>query len=262
MGGMRRWIWAVVMSLQLACAHTSPSGEGVDPALKQAREALPEGKTPTELADWVLEMSEAAQGSGHLTTLTSRQQRGTLELLGQGILIQTLTIWEGMNKIYLRQDVPNVGTMEQAYVDGQGWARDPFMGLRDLSPSELATLAQSTLAGELDYRPFFPTRTLDGTWLENERVIYRVVLTPVQGEPLTIDIDARSFLPVRMEQRTQGPLGKMKMTVFMDDWREMGKQLIPYEQMILAGPVKSRARLLDSQDNVTVDPAIFLRPTE
>lgn len=262
MGGLKTWLCTLVLCLQLGCAHTAATGEGVEPAVKEAMDALPGGKTPAELADWVLEMSEAAQGSGHLGELKSRQQRGTLELLGQGILIQTLTIWEGMDKIYLRQEVPNVGTMEQAFANGQGWARDPFMGLRDLSKSELSTLAQSTLAGEADYRPFFPVRTLDGTLMENERVIYRVVLTPPEGEPLTLDIDARSFLPIRMEQRTEGPLGKMKMTVFLDDWREMGEQLIPYEQLILAGPVKSRARLLDSQDNVAVDATIFLRPTE
>lgn len=198
---------------------------------------------------------EALGGAAAIDKATSRIIKGELNVVGVSRGGSFETYAQAPNKIVSTIQAYPMGTVKIGFNGRTGWAR-AATGLRSLKGLELASVQRDAdFYGQFRLKSLYPKIALAGMSKIGYRDVYVLDLDPKQNERLYLD--AKTFLPVRIN--TVLPLGTTSVLaeIYLDDWREVDGIKYPFfmsqrfPQMTLTYNVK------EIKHNEQIDPKLF-----
>lgn len=163
---------------------------------------------------------EAMGGAKAINALTSRVIKGTVDIPGvsRGGSFETYT--QAPNKSMTIVDAYPMGRIKVGYNGRGGWTQTP-QGVQAVKvAAELASLQRdSDINAPLRIKTNFAKVTLAGTSQIGYREVYVLDLQPAVGAVERLYLDAKTYLPVRIN--TTRKLGAVlaPVEVYLDDWQ-------------------------------------------
>jgi outer membrane lipoprotein-sorting protein len=201
--------------------------------------------------------AEAFGGRENLQNVRTIHQRGTIEARGMKGTYERWTTSRGE----LRMAVELSGAFRQVSIfDGQkGWALDSSGTPHELSGGSLRSVVSSAYEASDSF--LFSGRIpghIELTGEDANHEAYVLSLEPDGGNPITMYLDERTFLPLREE--TAGPMGNR--TVRFSDWREFSGVKIPCVIQLTNGDPQSDIIITTEQVEINTPLAaeLFAKP--
>ena len=241
-----RWVFAMVLLCAAGLAEPQPL---------RAQEATPPLTKEQALDGW----AAALGGREPLRNVRTVHLRGQIETGGLKGTYERWTTSRGE----LRMAVDLAGAFRQVNVfDGQkGWVLDTGGTVRELTGGGLGSAVNS--AYEASYSFLFLGRMPGSVELvgKDEKLgAYLLRLEPDRGSPITVYLDAKTFLPQR--EVTSGPMGNR--TVSFSAWRESAGILVPGTISLSNGDPRQDAVITTEQVEINGPLAVdlFAKPGE
>jgi hypothetical protein len=268
----RRRILVAAMATALGswgCDKEEPTNSGTPPpaAPESAAEAPEDAKEPASdlpAAETILAKAvEAVGGRDKLEAIDSFYYKGQVSVSGQN-MGGPIEIWWKDGDFFTTQKMMGVGQIKAGKRGETIWSQDPINGLRKLEgPEGEQHLWASSLMLAADWKDHFSEaetvaeREVDGT------TVYDVKLTSDSGATLIMSFDADSGLQVAQSFEQVTPMGKMPISVEMEDYRTVeGHGIkIAFRQVTDAKLMKATQEISEIEVNAEVDPSKFAMPT-
>jgi len=201
--------------------------------------------------------AEAIGGRETLQGMRTIHLRGTIAMSGLRGTFERWATSRGQFRMAL--EVSTAIRQVSIYDGHQGWTVDASGVSHELSGSSLRSVISS--AYETSDSFLFPGRLpgrVDAAGEDANHPEPALTLVPEGGDPITVYLDGRSFLPVREE--TSGPGGRR--TITFSDWREVGGIKLPYVVHQSNGDPKFDAVITTevAEINAALAPELFTNP--
>jgi tetratricopeptide (TPR) repeat protein len=171
---------------------------------------------------------EALGGAAAINALTSRVIKGTLDIPGVSRGGSFETYAQAPNKVLTVIQAHTIGTQKVGYNGRTGWGWTSA-GTRTLKNQELTSLQrEAEFYGPLKLMSLYKKVTLAGTSRIGYREVYVIDCQPATGTVDRVYIDAKTYLPARLNSVvTLGTLSA-PVEIYLDDWREVDGIKIPF----------------------------------
>lgn len=246
----------IVITALVASAQQSqqkPVSKAANPA--QAAGAMP---TTEQIIDRYV---QAIGGRAALEKLSSREARGSFEIVGTPLKGMVESYSKAPNKLAVFTRVPGLGDFLEGYDGALSWSSDPTNGLRERSGTELAqSKFDAEFHKEIKLKQLYPKMELKGTEKVGGREAYLIVATPAGGSPEKLYFDAQSGLLLRSDVVREGPQGKTQFEVYFEDYREVDGIKFPFVQRQTATDFSVTIKYDSIKHNVPMDDAVFSKP--
>ena len=189
-----------------------------------ADEALPK-------ADTILEkFIEVTGGRAAREKLRTEVSTGSIEFVGKGIKGTLTTYKEVPDKMLLVMDIPGIGKIEEGY-DGQvAWGRNAMQGPRIKEGDEKALAVRgASFNAELKWHDFYKSADTKGVEEVDGKPCYKIIMTPIQGNPETRFYDKQSSLLVKSSMVVKTQMGEIAAETDVADYRKEGDFLMPHK---------------------------------
>jgi hypothetical protein len=231
---------------------------------KSATPQTPAAKpsTPLPTAEQVVsKYVQAIGGKAAIEKLTSRQETGTFELGAMGVSAPVEIAAKAPNKTILTINIEGFGTIQRGYNGTVAWENNPQTGLRELSGGELAQMKLgSDFYRDIKLMQVFPKMTVKGIEKVNDSDAYVVDATSADGITETMYFDAQTGLIVRTDVEADSPQGKMKITSYPSDYRDVDGVKLPFALRQITPQFEFTIKLDSIKHNVAIDDAKFNKP--
>jgi hypothetical protein len=231
---------------------------------KPAPAQTPAAKPKTDLPSAeqiVSKYVQAIGGKAAFEKLTSRQETGTFELAAMGVSAPVEISAKAPNKTILTINIEGFGTIQRGYNGTVAWENNPQTGLRELSGGELAQMKiGSDFYRDIKLMQVFPKMTVKGIEKVNDKDAYVVDATSADGLTETMYFDAQSGLIVRTDVEAESPQGKMKVTSYASDYRDVDGIKVPFTVRQSTPQIEFTIKLDSVKHNVAIDDAKFNKP--
>ncbi len=201
--------------------------------------------------------ASALGGRDNLEKVRSVHATGVVETGGMRGTFERWSTSRGESRMALDMS----GALRQVNVfDGrEGWAVDPSGSVHELSAGNLRSAVSG--AYESTHSFLFPGRRPGNVVLVGQNGGYIVRLEPEGGNPITVYLDEKTFLPVREE--TAGPLGNNRSSA-ISGWRDVAGIKIPARIVQSAGDPKFDIAITTGlvEINQPVPAELFTQPAE
>lgn len=234
------------------------------PALAQDKPAdkpAPAAALPT--VDQIIEKSiQATGGKAAHEKLNSRVAKGQFEMPSAGVGGPFESYAKAPNKVKTIVTIDNFGVVEQGYDGAVGYENNPQTGLREMKGEELAAVKRDAdFYGSLKLKEHFPKMTVRGKDKVGAREVYVIDAVPTEGSPEVFYFDAQSGLLVRADAERDTPQGKMKIQVYMEDYKDVDGIKMPFTIRQESDAFSFLLRFTEIKHNVAIDDAKLKRPT-
>jgi hypothetical protein len=259
-------LFAVALVVGGACkdsAEGSPQAQADRTPAASAGESSAGGEAESGLpaAEKVLERAvEAAGGRATLDAVESFYLAGQISIPGQNIEGNIEIWWKG-GDFYTEQQMHGIGKLRAGKSGSTIWSDDPINGLRRLEGAEAEqhTWASSLLPAA-DWKRYFETaETVEQREVEGATVL-DVKLTSGSGAEVVMTFDADTGLQVQQKYEQVTPMGKMPVSVKLQDYREVDGIKIAFEQVTDATLAKAMQTITKVELNLDVDTSTFAMP--
>jgi hypothetical protein len=265
---MRRFVKTVFALVLASSAGCKESADGRGPTVDQQAASGAAASTPVEAepaglpaAQTVLDRAvEAVGGRATLDAVDSFYYAGEIAILGQNIA-GNIEIWWKDGDFYTEQHMVGIGKIRAGKAGSTIWSDDPINGLRRLEGAEAEQHAwASSLMLAADWKRHFAAaetvaeRELDGS------TVYDVELTSASGATVQMTFDADSGLQVAQTYEQVTPMGKMPVSVKMEDYREVEGIKVAFKQVTDASLAKATQTITKIELNPSVDTSRFGMP--
>jgi zinc protease len=235
----------------------------VVPALAQNKPAdkpAPAAALPT--VEQIIEKSiQASGGKAAHEKLNSRWAKGQFEAPAAGVGGPFESYAKAPNKVKTIVKIEGIGDFEQGYDGSVGYANDPQNGLREMTGSELAaTKREADFYASLKMKEQYPKMTLRGKDKVGDREAYVIDAVPTEGGPEVFYFDAQSGLLLRTDAERETPQGKMKIQVYMEDYREVDGVKMPFTIRQDSDALNFVIKFTEIKHNVPIDDAKLKKP--
>jgi photosynthetic reaction center cytochrome c subunit len=222
-------------------------------------EAPKANAAPTATADQIIDKYiQAAGGADVLQKITSRSEKGTINLGGRPTPIEVLA--KAPDKRVSIMHTPN-GDSITAYDGHAGWLGNPGGKPRDMNSAEADAArldADFNLPGDLK-KIFSQFRVRPSEKIGDHEVIQLIGIREGQP-PVRLYFDQQSGLLLRMVRYADTPLGRNPTQIDYADYRTESGVKIPY-RWTLARPLGRFTIQVDQvQQNVPIDDSKFAKP--
>jgi outer membrane lipoprotein-sorting protein len=119
----------------------------------------------------------------------------------------------------------------------------------------------SSLMLAADWKRYFSQAETVAERLEGGKKVYDVELTSDSGAKVTLSFDAESGLQLGQKFEQVTPMGKMPVSVEIEDYREVDGIKIPFKQITDASLAKATQEITEVEFNPEVDTSTFAMPT-
>lgn len=204
--------------------------------------------------------AEAAGGADAFAKVESFYYEGAVEVVGQGLKGATKAWWKS-GDFFTEQDMGGVGRVRAGRHGNVIWSQDPVLGLRKIEGLEAdqVTWASSLLLAA-DWKRHFSKAQTIGEREEGGKKYYDVKLSSESGGELTMTFDAESGLHVSQEFAQITPMGKMPLSIKLEDYRDVGGIKVAFKQVTDASVAVAVLQLTKVELNVEVSEARFQMP--
>jgi hypothetical protein len=206
---------------------------------------------------------EAIGGAKAINAVTSRAIKGTLDIPGKSRGGSFETYTQAPNKGMSVLEAYPLGRVKGGYNGRSGWAQTS-QGVQSIkTAADLASLQRdSDIYAALRVKNNFAKVTLAGKSNIGYREMYVLDLQPAAGAVERLYLDAKTYLPARLN--TVRKLGAIAVPVeiYFDDWRAVDGIQYPFsmshrfEKLTLSFTVK------EIRHNLALDASLFDAPTK
>lgn len=235
-------------------AEAGAAEAGADAAADSSEPALPAAE------DILTKAVDALGGSDKLGEIESFYYEGKIEILGQNI-DGAVKIWWKNGDFYTEQEMKGIGTVRAGKKGDVVWAEDPITGLRELEGTEAEQhMWASSLQLAADWKRYFEKATTVGERTEEDKKVYDVELVAATGGKVKMSFDAETGLQVSQQFEQVTPLGKLPVTVKMQDYREVEGVKFAFKQVTDANLMKATQTIEKIEINPEVSESRFAMP--
>lgn len=199
----------------------------VQPAAPKTDEKLPTGKEV--LAKYV----EVTGGKAAYEKIKTRVSEGTFELKPMGMKGTLKMFQQAPGSMSLAIEIEGMGTIVQGNDGKHAWGSDPMQGARLLDGKELEeSNRQAQLAAEL--QPDIIYKSIECVGIEKIGDIdcYKVEMVTKGDSKRTSYYSKADGLLVRLDMTIDSPMGEVKATTTMDDYRDVDGMKVAYKAIM------------------------------
>ncbi len=201
---------------------------------------------------------EAIGGAAALQRISTRQEKGTINISGRNLPIEILSRIGGKQLTVIH--LPN-GDSITAYDGASGWTSAPNRPVREIPPVEVASAKPEVdLQLPLHIKQLFNEVKTAGTEKIGDRESY-VVAGINSGEiAAKFYFDKESGYLLRILRYTKSPLGRNPTQIDYADFRTLNGLKVPFRKTIARPNSRLTVQIEDAEFNVPVDEKKFARP--
>jgi hypothetical protein len=188
---------------------------------------------------------------------------GTLEYTAIGIKGSMTRYAAEPDKYYATLDIEGLGKVEMG-VQGQiAWENTAILGPRVKTGVERAeALREGSLNSTVNWRKLYPKVETAGIETIDGEECYKVVMTPVEGQPMIGYYQKRSGLQVKLTTVSSTQMGDIPVEMIASDYKNFGGILEPAKVIQKAGPQEFTMTLERVEVNPAIPPETFALPPE
>src|SRR6185312_14193685 len=149
-------------------------------------------------------------------------------------------------------------------VQGQiAWENTAILGPRVKTGVERAeALREGSLNSTVNWRKLYPKVETAGIETIDGEECYKVVMTPVEGQPMIGYYQKRSGLQVKLTTVSSTQMGDIPVEMIASDYKNFGGILEPAKVIQKAGPQEFTMTLERVEVNPVIPPETFALPAE
>lgn len=187
-------------------------------------QALP---TVTEILDRHI---TAIGGREAALSVSSIQQRGTLEMAAMGISAEVTMMAAKPNKSSMLMSIPGLGEIQQGFNGEIAWSNDPMSGPRLAEGEELAARKASAnfeeAFGIYDMEKFTSITVVEKTLFGGEDA-YKVEFVRKVGPKVLTYYSVATGLYIGSQTSIVSPMGTVDVNAVASDYKQFGKLKLP-----------------------------------
>lgn len=243
-------------------SRTLSDGSSGGTAARDGQTIQASGSLPS-VDDLLARYVEAMGGAKAINAVTTRVAKGTLDVPGKSHGGTFEIYAQAPNKSLTTMDAYPFGAIKVGYNGRSGWSQTKE-GVRPVRiAADLASLQRdSDIYAPLRVKSNFAKVTLAGTSEIGYREVYVLDLQPAVGPVERLYLDAKTYLPARLN--TVRKLGAINapVEVYYDDWRAVDGIQYPFsisqrfEKLTLSFTVK------EIRHNIALDASLFDPPAK
>lgn len=203
---------------------------------------------------------EKIGGKDLVLSIKSTQTTGTIDIPMAGIK-GSMQMWIAQpGKMAMVMDLPGFGKTETGYDGEYGWSSDPMQGPRLMTEEEIANLSeQADPNSAVKHREIYNVIAYSGTVDFNGQKAHKIELTRPNGRESVEFYSVDSGLLIGQEAVQASPMGNIKITTNLSDYKEFGGMQMPTRMVQNIGPQQIVMTITGVTVN-NVDEARFARP--
>ena len=205
---------------------------------------------------------EAIGGRDAIQDHTSSYARGSIEVVGQG-LVGTMEIFAAApNHTLVIVDFPAVGVESRTGYNGEvGWSIDPMTGERLLQGGELQQLVdEADYYGDLHApEKFTSMETVDQVEFDG-RPAYKLELVHTSGRHVLEYFDVETGRLIGVEGPQESLMGTMNAVTTLGEYQSFGDLMVPTSMYQDLGGLQTIRVTIEAVELDNVDPAVFALP--
>lgn len=226
----------------------------------------PDAKAPSAgalpSADQIVEKYiSGSGGKAALEKITSRVQKGTLEVPAFSVSGPLQTYSKAPNKNYFWADIAGYGVVQQGYDGKVAWAEDPQNGTRELAGQELK---DAILTAEFNkvtrFKELYPKLTVKSKEKVGDHDAYLVEATTKDGATEKWYFDTQTGLPLRQDAEREGPTGKAPVSVYYENYKPVDGVSLPFTIRQERPEVSIVLKFDEVKNNVPIEDSKFAKP--
>ncbi|NUL82961.1 MAG: hypothetical protein HUU60_09595 [Armatimonadetes bacterium] len=204
---------------------------------------------------------EASGGREAMQAVKSMRLSGKLTIKNQGITGAMEISFKAPNKVFVKQDITGIGSVQQGFDGKTGWAQDPFSGLRDLEGAELEALKrEASLESALNWKQHFKKWEYLGEESVKDKKAHKVSFEPKVGKPVVKFFDVESGQLIRQDGWSESPMGEVPVSTYLSDYRKEGNITMPFKMTASMAQVEIEIQFSKLETNIGIEDKIFVRP--
>jgi hypothetical protein len=188
---------------------------------------------------------------------------GTVEFPALGINGSVTRYAAQPDKYYYIVDIAAIGKMETGVNGSIAWENSAILGPRLKSGGELAeALREGNMNATVNWRKLYPKVENQGIESIDGEECFKVVMTPVEGQPVIGYYQKKSGLQVKLTTVSTTQMGDIPVEMIASDYKNFGGILEPSKVIQKAGPQEFTMTLERVEVNPAIPPQTFALPDE
>lgn len=188
---------------------------------------------------------------------------GTLEFPALGIKGTITRYAAEPDKYYAVLDVAALGTVEMGVSGTVAWENSALLGPRVKSGVERAeAIREGTMNATVHWRKLYPKVENQGIETLDGEECFKIVMTPLEGQPMTGYFQKKSGLQVKMTTIATTQMGEVPVELLAADYKSFGGILEPSKVTQKTGPQEFIITMESVEVNPAIPPARFELPAE
>ena len=229
-------------------------------AIRDGRTVENSGSLPS--VDEVLARYVAAVGGEKaINAVTSRVIKGTVDVAGmsRGGIFESYT--QAPNKFYSMMDAHPFGVTRSGFNGRTGWVHTNAKTVLATSPADVARLTrEADFFAPLGLKNKYAKVSLAGTSQIGYRDVYVLELQPTTGGVERLYLDAKTYLPVRMNRVQNLEKGSAPTEIYLDDWRAVDGIQFPFSISHNSPKLSMSFTVKEIRLNAPIDAKLFEPP--
>jgi hypothetical protein len=252
------------------CAMSLPIWVGVAMAVGAvvltygAQRALGASKDDLPKAEFVLDkVVQATGGKARFDKIDNSVIKGTIEIAPSGIKMDMTICQARPNLMYSLIESEAFGKIEKGVSGDVAWEVSLMAGPQVYKDQQKADALRQAIFQHLVYwRDVYAKAECTGTEKVADKDCYKVVLTPKDGEPLTMYVDRETFLPARTDVTIESPMGRIPLESYPGDFQEVDGTLVAHKVTVKVMGQERIMTIKSVEYNAELPPDRFKLPPE
>lgn len=205
----------------------------------------------------------ALGGKDAIESVTTRTQKGTLEVSNLGVA-GTIEIYaKAPNKQATIMTIPNLGVIRSGYNGTVGWMDDLTLGLRRVEGAELAAMKRDAeFYKEIRLKELYSSISFEGKQSVEGRNANVISATAPEGCSQKWYFDAQTGLLLRTDDQRQTAQGIESSESYVEQYKKVDGINLPSALRLESGVVKFTIKIKEINHNVPISDSVFNMPKE
>ncbi len=206
---------------------------------------------------------EATGGEKALRAVTTRVLKGTLDISGVSRGGSFEHYQQAPNKGILVWQAHPFGTVKAGYNGRTAWAQTTA-GVKSIKdPGEFAAIQRDAdIYAPLRIKTNYAKISLVGMSQIGYRDVYVLDLQPAKGAVERLYLDAKTYLPVRVNTVAKLGATSEPVEIYLDDWKAVDGIQFPFSFSHRFGKMTLSFTVTEIRHNVPLDPSLFEPPVK
>lgn len=178
--------------------------------------------------DLIEKYIEAVGGEEVIRATPSTRTKGVMEMASMGMSGDMEIVAKAPNKMLMKMELPNVGTITSGFNGTVGWIDNPMTGAMLMEGDQLKDISrQADVFSDLRYADNYPTReTVEKTEFAGEPA-YKVRLVDTDDKELFEYFSVESGLKIGFEGEQTNEMGTVFVSTVLGDFQDIEGRIVP-----------------------------------